>query len=78
VVDIIILLFWVLLFNIKESGKIFGFGRNSDGQLGLGDKIDRSEPVEILSLKNLEIEDIFCGLSHSIAISSTFKLLNYL
>jgi E3 ubiquitin-protein ligase HERC4 len=59
-------------FNITENGKIFGFGCNTEGQLGIEDKDNRYEPTEIKSLENLEIDNIFCGLSHSIAISSLF------
>ena len=31
----------------KASGKFFVFGGNREGQLGLGDKIDRTSPVEL-------------------------------
>jgi hypothetical protein len=38
--------------------------------LGLDDEKDRVQPTEIKSLEKLEIEEIFCGHNHTIAISS--------
>jgi alpha-tubulin suppressor-like RCC1 family protein len=59
-------------FVILENGKIFGFGKNTSGQLGLNERYNRNEPTEIKSLENLEIVDFFCGNVHTIAISSLF------
>ncbi|MEM4169641.1 MAG: RCC1 domain-containing protein [Thermoproteota archaeon] len=32
---------------ISTDGKLYGMGYNYDGQLGTGDRTDRSTPVEI-------------------------------
>ena len=29
----------------SDEGLVFGFGANSDGQLGVGNKVDQTEPV---------------------------------
>jgi len=56
---------------LTEDGRLFGWGRNSQGQLGLGDKVDRIFPHEIKhpdGLKWLFIETT--GIS-SFAINQT-------
>ena len=34
-------------FGIRTNGTLWSWGRNDSGQLGLGDKIDRSSPVQV-------------------------------
>jgi alpha-tubulin suppressor-like RCC1 family protein len=63
-----------LIYLILENRKIFGFGDNQYGQLGLNDKLERNEPTELKSLENLDIDVIFIGYNHNIALSSSFLL----
>jgi len=49
-------------------GPLWGMGKNSAGEVGLIDKIDRSSPVQIGSSNNWS--NIITGTSHSLAITS--------
>ena len=53
-------------FSISEN-KVFSFGHNSSGRLGLGDKDDRITPTEIVSLRGKKILIISLGHTHCFA-----------
>jgi alpha-tubulin suppressor-like RCC1 family protein len=40
---------------LEKTGRLFAFGENADGQLGIGDQQDRTSPVEVKLGANLEI-----------------------
>jgi alpha-tubulin suppressor-like RCC1 family protein len=52
---------------LTESGRVFGWGDNTYGQLGVDVK-DSSEPI-IIELNDLKIKKISCGLGHSLLLS---------
>jgi alpha-tubulin suppressor-like RCC1 family protein len=52
---------------LTESGRVFGWGDNSEEQLGV-DVRRLSEPI-IIELNNLKIKKISCGLAHSLLLS---------
>ena len=54
---------------ISEEGHAFSFGKNSHGQLGIGNKLYQNKPMEIESFGNIDF--VACGSTHSV-----FKLLN--
>jgi alpha-tubulin suppressor-like RCC1 family protein len=58
-------------FALSESGKLFAWGSNKCGQLGLGDKIYRSEPIQISGLRLESITEISSGSLHSMALTSS-------
>jgi hypothetical protein len=53
---------------LDHSGNLFAFGNNTNGQLGLGDTIDRVSPCKIEGFKN--IVQISCGFWHSLFLGS--------
>ena len=59
-----------VVLNLQVSGVLYSWGWNNCGQLGLGDKINRSTPQEISALKN-SVSSISCGgYSFCVAILS--------
>jgi hypothetical protein len=52
---------------LTESGRVFGWGYNFDGQLGV-DVEHASEPI-IIELNDLKIKKISCGEYHSLLLS---------
>ncbi|CBJ27252.1 conserved unknown protein [Ectocarpus siliculosus] len=56
---------------LLETGQVFSWGNGSNGRLGLGDTRDRSSACHIEALQGIEIEAVFCGVSHSLAVCST-------
>ena len=53
---------------VKTDGTLWGWGRNSAGQLGLGDAINRSSPVQVGALTTWS--KIAAGSYHSLAIKT--------
>ena len=58
---------------LADDGTVFSFGKNSYGQLGLGDQVERFEPTPIThdSLAGVKIIDIQAGRSNSILLSDS-------
>ncbi|XP_053604119.1 probable E3 ubiquitin-protein ligase HERC4 isoform X3 [Plodia interpunctella] len=48
-------------FVLSKSGAVFGWGKNSHGQLGLQDKDNRCYPVHLKTLRNVKVCHIACG-----------------
>eukprot|EP01105_Mastigella_eilhardi_P010158 TRINITY_DN2379_c0_g1_i8.p1 TRINITY_DN2379_c0_g1~~TRINITY_DN2379_c0_g1_i8.p1 ORF type:complete len:1014 (-),score=142.83 TRINITY_DN2379_c0_g1_i8:8-2848(-) len=51
---------------LLESGEVFSWGCNADGQLGQGDTCNRSQPEQIRGLS--EVQAIACGAAHAGAL----------
>jgi hypothetical protein len=58
---------WRHSLALTESGRVFGWGRNIEGQLGV-DVRHSSEPI-IIELNDLKIQKISCGYCHSLLLS---------
>jgi len=56
-------------FALSSLGQALGWGRNSVGQLGLGDLQDRSTPAALERLWGVPLVGIAAGDSHSLAVS---------
>ncbi|OHS93380.1 hypothetical protein TRFO_40301 [Tritrichomonas foetus] len=57
---------------LSEDNKVFAWGRNDDGQLGVGDKKDRYGCFVLSTVSgNSKIVDIAAGEYHSILVDST-------
>ncbi|XP_062379015.1 probable E3 ubiquitin-protein ligase HERC3 isoform X2 [Sardina pilchardus] len=52
-------------FALSLSGAVFGWGKNSAGQLGLGDLSDCPEPVDVSCLSLKKTIFISCGAEHT-------------
>lgn len=63
------------VYGIKDDGTLWAWGTNSGGQLGLGDTVDRSSPVQIGTLTDWT--DISAGLSCAYAVRSDGTLWSW-
>ncbi|XP_066303816.1 probable E3 ubiquitin-protein ligase HERC4 isoform X3 [Branchiostoma lanceolatum] len=64
-------------FVLSKSGAVFGFGRNTFGQLGLGDTSDRQFPTHIKSLRSLKVRHISCGEEHTAVLTLDGGVLTF-
>lgn len=55
---------------LTETFHLFIFGRNAYGQLGLGHNLPVYTPTLVHSLNSKQIEAVFCGAEHTLAITS--------
>lgn len=51
---------------ITENGKLFMFGSNNWGQLGLGSKVTVNKPTCVKALKSEKVEFVACGRNHTL------------
>ena len=62
---------------LTKNGEVFSWGKNSDGQLGHGDKEDRSVPTKIAALHGLVITNVSCGEWHTTALTGKGQILTW-
>lgn len=48
-------------FAISKSGAVFGWGKNTMGQLGINDVVSKSFPCQLRTLRNMRVRYISCG-----------------
>ncbi|KAM4601976.1 retinitis pigmentosa GTPase regulator b [Polymixia lowei] len=51
---------------VTENGKLFVFGSNNWGQLGLGSKLSVNKPTCVKALKSEKVKLVACGRNHTI------------
>jgi len=54
---------------VVEDGRLFAWGANSNGQLGIGRVDDQAVPVPVRELQDTGIVSMACGLRHSVVVS---------
>eukprot|EP01026_Neomeris_dumetosa_P076364 TRINITY_DN8188_c0_g1_i10.p2 TRINITY_DN8188_c0_g1~~TRINITY_DN8188_c0_g1_i10.p2 ORF type:complete len:238 (+),score=32.05 TRINITY_DN8188_c0_g1_i10:40-753(+) len=54
---------------VTESGELYTFGRNQNGQLGLGHNQDQFNPQLVPSLQNKKMKEAACGAEHTVAVA---------
>lgn len=54
---------------LTEDQRIFAWGLNEVGQLGLGDKTNRFEPTHLPYFDNLNVKGVSCGEMHTVVWS---------
>eukprot|EP00301_Raphidiophrys_heterophryoidea_P007924 c13005_g1_i2.p1 GENE.c13005_g1_i2~~c13005_g1_i2.p1 ORF type:complete len:490 (+),score=157.38 c13005_g1_i2:166-1635(+) len=53
---------------LTAHGKVFAWGTNNEGQLGVGHRQQALVPVEVAALRSTPIALISCGLDHSVCL----------
>jgi len=56
-------------FAVSRSGAVFGWGKNSFGQLGLSDTADRVYPTLLRSIRFQRVAYLSCGMDHTAALT---------
>uniref|UniRef100_A0A8C6UHW5 RCC1-like domain-containing protein n=1 Tax=Neogobius melanostomus TaxID=47308 RepID=A0A8C6UHW5_9GOBI len=59
---------------ITENRKLFVFGSNNWGQLGLGSKVTVSKPTCVKALKSERVHLVACGRNHTLVCTADGKL----
>ncbi|KAI3382437.1 hypothetical protein SNEBB_003489 [Seison nebaliae] len=62
---------------LTTSGKVFAFGSNQHGQLGIGNCEDKIWPIKVKSLEKEIIIKIECGATHSMALNRNGELFTF-
>ncbi|XP_071722519.1 ultraviolet-B receptor UVR8-like [Rutidosis leptorrhynchoides] len=62
---------------VTEDGNLYGWGWGRYGNLGLGDRNDRSIPEKVFAENVEKMVMVACGWRHTISVSNTGKLYTY-
>ncbi|XP_012283893.1 probable E3 ubiquitin-protein ligase HERC4 isoform X2 [Orussus abietinus] len=54
---------------VSKSGAVFAWGKNSFGQLGLNDTVNRSHPVHLRTMRNSKVCYVACGEDFSVFLT---------
>lgn len=52
-----------------EAGQLFTWGGGEHGQLGHGDKVNKTSPFPVSALSDKVLVMITCGWSHTVALT---------
>ncbi|XP_060815883.1 uncharacterized protein LOC132907131 [Bombus pascuorum] len=55
---------------VTDTGKVYGWGCNDVGQLGIGNYVNQVDPCKVTMLIGVVIEKIVCGYAHVLALSN--------
>uniref|UniRef100_A0AAQ6A6T9 X-linked retinitis pigmentosa GTPase regulator n=1 Tax=Amphiprion ocellaris TaxID=80972 RepID=A0AAQ6A6T9_AMPOC len=59
---------------LTENGKLFMFGSNNWGQLGLGSKLTVNKPTCVKALKSEKVQLVACGRNHTLICTAQGKV----
>lgn len=59
---------------LDETGLVWIWGANAQGELGVGDCEERSLPSPIVELKGCKVEQVQCGGSFSIGVGEKIPI----
>ncbi|XP_055876418.1 probable E3 ubiquitin-protein ligase HERC4 isoform X4 [Biomphalaria glabrata] len=62
---------------LSKSGAVYGWGRNSFGQLGLNDTTDRYSPNQCKPLRSQRVKYICCGESHTACLTVDGRVFTF-
>jgi regulator of chromosome condensation len=65
------------MFLFDNQNKVYGWGLNNHGQLGLGDEENRSRPTKLKAFNNVDVEFVCTGQHHSLALSKDHKVYSW-
>ncbi|KAL7641414.1 UNVERIFIED_CONTAM: hypothetical protein RMT77_008554 [Armadillidium vulgare] len=54
---------------VMDNGEVYGWGLNSNGQLGLGNTVNQHNTCRVTALQGVVITKVACGYSHTLALS---------
>ena len=64
-------------FIVTVDKKVYAFGENSYGQLGLNDTIDRPVPIQIATTSITKINRVVAGSNHSLILTYDGKIYSF-
>lgn len=54
---------------VADSGEVFGWGYNGNGQLGNQTNANQPNPCRVANLQGVVVQKVACGYAHTLALS---------
>ncbi|GAA0165556.1 guanyl-nucleotide exchange factor [Lithospermum erythrorhizon] len=68
---------WRHTMALGKDGKLYGWGWNKFGQVGVGDNVDHCSPVQVRFPLDQKIIQISCGWRHTLAVSEEHNVFSW-
>ncbi|CAL0319733.1 unnamed protein product [Lupinus luteus] len=68
---------WRHSMALTSSGILYGWGWNKFGQVGVGDNVDRSSPVQVKFPCDQKVVQISCGWRHTISVTERANVYSW-
>ncbi|KAL3630244.1 Ultraviolet-B receptor uvr8 [Castilleja foliolosa] len=68
---------WRHTMALTTDGKLYGWGWNKFGQVGVGDNIDHCSPVQVKFPLDQKVVDISCGWRHTLAVTEKQNVFSW-
>ncbi|XP_057419618.1 ultraviolet-B receptor UVR8 isoform X2 [Lotus japonicus] len=68
---------WRHSMALTSCGQLYGWGWNKFGQVGVGDNVDRSAPVQVKFPHDQKVVQISCGWRHTIAVTERANVYSW-
>lgn len=62
---------------VTDNGEVYSWGYNGNGQLGVGNNVNQTNPCRITALQNVVIVQVVCGYAHTLALSDEGSLYGW-
>lgn len=62
---------------VTETGEVYTWGGGEHGQLGHGDKVNKTVPTLVRSLVDKLVVQVTCGWSHTVALTDTGEVFTW-
>ncbi|KAA8531144.1 hypothetical protein F0562_005853 [Nyssa sinensis] len=68
---------WRHTMALTSDGKLFGWGWNKFGQVGVGDNVDHCSPVQVRFPHDQKVVQISCGWRHTLAVTERNNVFSW-
>ncbi|XP_021900332.1 ultraviolet-B receptor UVR8 isoform X2 [Carica papaya] len=68
---------WRHTMALTSDGKLYGWGWNKFGQVGVGDDVDHCSPVQVKFPHDQKVAQISCGWRHTVAVTEQQNVFSW-
>ncbi|KAL5753461.1 hypothetical protein ACOSP7_023638 [Xanthoceras sorbifolium] len=68
---------WRHTMALTSNGKLYGWGWNKFGQVGVGDNVDKCSPVQVKFPNDQKVVQISCGWRHTLAVTERQNVFSW-
>uniref|UniRef100_A0A5B7BRW3 Putative ultraviolet-B receptor UVR8 n=1 Tax=Davidia involucrata TaxID=16924 RepID=A0A5B7BRW3_DAVIN len=68
---------WRHTMALTSDGKLYGWGWNKFGQVGVGDNVDHCSPVQVKFPRDQKVVQISCGWRHTLAVTERNNVFSW-